>query len=155
MTIREQLVTEAKKLIGVPYLHYGRSDKGLDCFGFLWLVYHKCGIDFASFDGRSYGRHWYVRTDIFGERYLNGLFDRGFSLVDSPLPGDVLLFKMFGKNVAINHSGIVIEYVDDFNLYFIHSSGIRAQRGLCVKREFILPSYRKWFVCYLRHEKVN
>lgn len=106
MVRAKQIITEAKKLIGVPFCHFGRSTLGIDCSGLVWMVHHRCGIDFPRSD-RPYNALWWRNSKE--ERILNG-FQKcwKFELVDRPIVGGLVLFRIFGKNVPINHCGILI-----------------------------------------------
>jgi len=41
----EAFVTAARKYIGVPWVHQGRSKVGLDCVGLVVLAARDCGLD--------------------------------------------------------------------------------------------------------------
>ncbi len=51
---RAQVLTEARRWIGVPYLHQGRNEHGLDCVGLLLVVAWALGL--SEYDVRGYGR---------------------------------------------------------------------------------------------------
>ena len=44
MTLRTEIMEEAKKYIGIPYLYGGTTTKGFDCSGYLQYVFAKKGI---------------------------------------------------------------------------------------------------------------
>ncbi|MGJ7544637.1 C40 family peptidase [Variovorax sp. LT1R16] len=48
------LVTSARKYLGAPFQHRGRTAKGLDCAGLAWLAYADLG--YTPPDLRRYGR---------------------------------------------------------------------------------------------------
>lgn len=48
------LVSAARRYLGVPFRHRGRSVRGLDCAGLAWLAYRDCGQELPDF--RKYGR---------------------------------------------------------------------------------------------------
>lgn len=39
------MVTKARSLIGVPFFHAGRTERGLDCVGLIMLAAHAASID--------------------------------------------------------------------------------------------------------------
>lgn len=47
------IVIEARKYLGVPYLHQGRNRKGIDCIGLLISVAQNLGISDFNIDGYS------------------------------------------------------------------------------------------------------
>lgn len=81
-----QVVEEAKKYLGVPYL-WGGTDpsKGLDCSGLVQLVYKKFGVDLPRVS------------------YQQAKAGRPVASLDQARPGDILAF-----NSPVNHVGIYI-----------------------------------------------
>ena len=80
------LVDSARKYLGVPFRHRGRSASGLDCAGLGWIAYRDLGIELP--DVRAYGR----------EPFKNGLMEGlraalGDPVDDGPLPGDVVVMR--------------------------------------------------------------
>lgn len=51
------LIVAARRYVGVPFRHHGRTVKSLDCVGYVRLSYADCGH--ASRDVRFYGREPY------------------------------------------------------------------------------------------------
>ena len=52
MNLREKIMAEARKYLGTPYVHLGRSTKGLDCAGLLYVVFNvltKLESDFREY----------------------------------------------------------------------------------------------------------
>ncbi len=47
------LVAAARRYLGVRFRHRGRTPRGLDCAGLVWLAYSDCGMDLPDF--RLYG----------------------------------------------------------------------------------------------------
>jgi cell wall-associated NlpC family hydrolase len=116
--IKERIVQNARKFIGTPFRHTGRSTLGIDCAGLLYMAYNRAGIELPKNDGKEYTVGWWKRPDA-EERLYNGLIKIGFrELSDNELPdkGDVPLFRLFGKNYPAHHSGILVDQV-----YFIHA----------------------------------
>lgn len=88
------LVRAARRYLGVPWRHLGRSRAGVDCIGLVLLAARDCGRDFP--DPAPYER------EPQGSRLLRGLLDHG-ARVTEPQPGDVLVFRMgvYGGHVGI------------------------------------------------------
>lgn len=51
MTTRQQIVDEARTFIDVPWVHQGRSRKGIDCAGLLIRTMMECGLPVADMQG--------------------------------------------------------------------------------------------------------
>ncbi|NKQ37361.1 MAG: hypothetical protein HF973_17315 [Chloroflexi bacterium] len=101
--IRQQLIADARQFTGIPYLWGGRSGYGLDCSGFVQLVYRLSGItlprdaDLQMTDGRA---------------------------VEPPFqPGDLLFFGEDGGHRRISHVGMSLG-----GWQMIHSS--RSRNGV-------------------------
>lgn len=43
-----ELLTAARTLLGTPYRHQGRSDRGVDCIGFLFATAQRAGLDLMA-----------------------------------------------------------------------------------------------------------
>ena len=82
----ERVVAAAKALIGVPWKHLGRDERGLDCVGLLVVSVRAAGVQVEDFVG--YGRH---STD---HSMLNRLLALGarVPVAESWQAGDVLVF---------------------------------------------------------------
>lgn len=89
------LVSIAKKQIGVPYLWGGQTSRGFDCSGFIHFAYNEAG--------RSGGR---LST--------GGYYDRSF-YVNNPQVGDLVFFENTYRR-GISHMGIYLG-----NNQFIHA----------------------------------
>lgn len=97
------LVYTARRLLGVPYLWGGSSPFGLDCSGFVQLVYRMCGLVIPR------------------DADLQAGFQRTAEVsLEDAQPGDLIFFA--GGNDphqrAITHVGMIID-----GEHFIHSSG--------------------------------
>ncbi len=84
--IRRQLVNDARRFTGIPYLWGGRSGYGLDCSGFIQLIYRLAGLtlprdaDLQMADGRA---------------------------IEPPFqPGDLLFFGESGGHRRVSHVGV-------------------------------------------------
>jgi cell wall-associated NlpC family hydrolase len=80
----QAFLTAARGFLGVPWVHQGRTDKGMDCVGLIVLSMRAAGIDVPL--TADYGRMQDYRQ---ARRYLEDFCDR----VGSPEIGDIVLFK--------------------------------------------------------------
>ena len=73
---------------------------GVDCWGLVRLIYSKeFNVDLPSFVGE------YAEDDAERQAELIAINQEGWRLADSPIPGDVVLFKILGK---ASHVGIYL-----------------------------------------------
>lgn len=104
-----EIATAARRFIGCPWRHQGRSGEGVDCLGLVLLVAHE--LELTDFDTRDYARQ---ATD---ESMLQQCREH---LVEIPRamarPGDVPVMR-FGTN---RHIGIFGDYVHG-GLSLIHA----------------------------------
>ena len=106
------LVSAARRYLGVPFRHRGRTSRGLDCAGLIWLGYADLGVVLP--DVRIYGR----------EPHRNGLVEAvgralGSAVIGPLQPGDVLLMR-FDREP--HHLGVVGDYAHG-GLSLIHAYG--------------------------------
>jgi hypothetical protein len=83
---RAQLVADAHRFIGVPYLWAGSSAYGLDCSGYVQLLYRLSGLTLP--------------------RDADMQFTAGRPLTPPYQPGDLLFFGSEGDHRAISHVGL-------------------------------------------------
>lgn len=105
LKLRTQIIEEAKKYLGVPYVYGGSSPSGFDCSGLVWYVFKNHGISLnrVAADQAKQGT-WVAKENL--------------------VPGDLVFFDTRGTSSYINHVGI---YIGDG--MFIHaSSGSSARR---------------------------
>lgn len=95
---KANIVTVAKELLHTPYLWGGKSPFGIDCSGFVQIVYKVNGVRLP--------RDAYQQAEI-GE---------GLSFIEEAEPGDLAFFD--NAEGKIIHVGIVLE-----DNYIIHASG--------------------------------
>ena len=117
----ENVIREAMKYVGVPYLWGGASPNGVDCSGLALLADRFCGVDLprnASQQARL-GDMLKVRN---GEDFV----------LDSLQAGDLLFFGSWRENgsAKVTHVGI---YIGDGR--FIHSSQVVRINSLLASRE--------------------
>lgn len=91
---RADIVSEARKNLGVRWHHQGRSRAGIDCIGLVIKVAHALGL--STFDIIDYSR----QPD---PTMLRALMAEHMTPVDAPQLGDVLLmrFETEPQHVAI------------------------------------------------------
>lgn len=148
--IKDRIVQNARKFIGTPFRHSGRSTLGIDCAGLAYMAYNRADISFPKNDGKEYTVGWWKQTNA-KERMYNALIDAGFrSLSDDELidKGDIVLFKLFGKNYPAHHSGIMIDQV-----YFIHAKCGYKIRDKRVGFDSLHPSYFKKLAWVMRYKE--
>jgi cell wall-associated NlpC family hydrolase len=148
--IKDLIVQNARKFIGTPFRHSGRSTLGIDCAGLLYMSYHRAGIDLPKGDGKEYTVAWWKHTDV-EERLYNVLVNAGFrSLSQNELldKGDIPLFKLFGGSYPAHHSGIMID-----QNHFIHAKCGYKARDKKVGFDSLYPSYIKKIAWIMRYKE--
>ena len=93
----DTVISEAKKVIGTPYLWAGTTTDGFDCSGFVYYAFSQAGYDITRHSASSYYS--------LGEK------------TSSPQKGDLVYFAIGSNKANINHMGIYIG-----NDQFIHAS---------------------------------
>lgn len=93
------------ELLGIPYLHNGRSEKGVDCWGLIYLFFKKFGYILPVNDGDTIPDNWYK---VEPDRYINGL-----SLLGDELGHyknlqllDIPYFRLYKQ--VITHTAVMI-----------------------------------------------
>lgn len=95
----EAFITAARGFLGVPWVHQGRTERGMDCVGLIVLSMRAIGIDAPL--TADYGRMQDYRQ---ARRYLEEFCDRA----GQAIPGDIVLFK----TTQTLHMAIVSEVED-------------------------------------------
>tara|TARA_R110000824_G_scaffold279432_2_gene467623 strand:- start:1010 stop:1405 length:396 start_codon:yes stop_codon:yes gene_type:complete len=80
----------ARKYLGVPFVHQGRSAEGLDCVGLLVQVASDLGLEAHDFTAYSLRPKAAKLIALIGESC-----DR---VTGEPKPGDILIFAMIGPS---------------------------------------------------------
>lgn len=112
MSIREQIVAEARGWLRTPYRHMGRvKGAGVDCAMLLLEVYQAVGL-VPAIDIEHYPPDWHFHRGE--ERYLTHVTEHA-RRVETPKPGDVALFR-FAR--CVSHGAIVIEWPVVIHAYF-------------------------------------
>ena len=104
---------EAHSYIGVPFIHRGRTRRGLDCVGLVILAAKDCG--YKRYREFAYGRE--PRSTVL-ESVLNEHF--GEPIDDKPAVNDVVLMQL-KPNAAPSHIGIITTHPDGLGI--IHAYG--------------------------------
>lgn len=120
-TKASEIVSYAKKFLGVPYVYGGASPSGFDCSGFTMYVYNHFGISM---------RHGAQAQAKLGEKITANKSSKS-SLLNNLEVGDLVFFLDYETMDEIGHCGI---YIGDGN--FIHAS---SGSGYCVKINSLLP----------------
>lgn len=116
-----QIVSYAKKFLGVPYVYGGASPSGFDCSGFTMYVYEHFEISMP---------HGAQSQSKRGKN-ISANKDSKSSLLNNLKPGDLVFFLDYETMDEIGHCGI---YIGEGN--FIHAS---SGSGYCVKINSLLP----------------
>ena len=107
----------ASRYIGVPFVHMGRSVRGLDCVGLVVMVARELGMDVL--DSTYYGREPARNNNAFQlADYLRR--NMGEPVQRPYQPNDVVMMKLRPR-FAPAHVGIVAPH--KFGLGLIHSYG--------------------------------
>ncbi|MDN4492180.1 LysM peptidoglycan-binding domain-containing protein [Ureibacillus aquaedulcis] len=115
----------AHSLTGTPYVFAGNSPAGFDCSGFVKYVYSNAGLDVTRKSSNDY-------------------FMKDTTIVENPLPGDVVFFKNTYIE-GISHMGI---YIGDDQFIHAGSNGVQVSK----------LSYDYWeskFVAFKRFNQVK
>lgn len=83
---RFELITEARRWVGRPFLHQGRTWDGVDCIGLVVAVCKNVGVLAPDFDTGIYGRM--PANDMLQARIANHC-----TRLDTALPGSLLVIK--------------------------------------------------------------
>lgn len=115
MIATAQIILEARRLVGVRFLHQGRSlEGGVDCLGLGIMAAQHAGLDVPAIAllSRDYGRE-------ATPRMLEDL-TQACQRLRALVPGALLLFKM-PRTAHPHHMGILTDTGT-----FIHADAVRA-----------------------------
>ena len=108
---RAAVLAEANSWLGTSYHHKAAiKGAGVDCAMILIEVYAAAGV-VPHFDVGDYPPDWMMHRSE--ERYL-GWVEQHAHVVDTPKPGDIVVFKM-GR--CFSHAGIVVDYPNIIHAY--------------------------------------
>jgi cell wall-associated NlpC family hydrolase len=97
MNIRLKIINLARTYIGVPFVHKGRSHKGVDCIGLLYVAFQPF---FNVMDPQDYGP---VVTSCKSFMEIKDYADR--IKANEAGPGDIVLMNIAGASA---HYGLII-----------------------------------------------
>ncbi|HZJ83243.1 MAG TPA: NlpC/P60 family protein [Clostridia bacterium] len=106
----KKIMTLIDKYRDAKFLHNGRSlDEGIDCLGFIILLYRELGINLPNDDGKYIEEDWY-KTDP--NRYIRAIKKLGFRDIEfhELRPLDLVYFAI-SRNI-ISHTGVMINNRD-------------------------------------------
>lgn len=110
----QAFIKAARGFIGAPWVHQGRTEKGMDCVGLVVLAGRAVGIE-APLEA-TYGRMQDYRQ---ARRYLEQFCER----VGSAAPGDIVMFK----TTQALHMAIVSEVQGDHPVRVIQAFGPKSR----------------------------
>lgn len=108
----EKIKKIARDLQGIPYLHNGRTEKGVDCWGLVRLFFARLQVELPEDDGSFIEKDWYKRDP---DRYLRELCNLGEEVghYKNMRPLDIPYFRLY-KNV-VTHTSVMLDRIS-----FIH-----------------------------------
>jgi len=112
-----------EKYKNVPFVHNGRSLKGLDCLGFVIMFYKEYGIHLPNDDGREIEEDWYKTDPLRLIRSIRKLPARSVSYYE--LQALDLVYFAISRDI-ITHTGIMINSKE-----FAHMS---PKKNFCIDR---------------------
>jgi cell wall-associated NlpC family hydrolase len=132
-----QFVVAARKYIGVPYAHQGRSrERGLDCIGLVVCVAQDLGVMPAGADRSGYGRQP-------SGALLQSALSEHMQKIERPqmMPGDVVCvaFDKFPQ-----HVGVLGNYAYG-GLSIIHAN---AKRGKVIETRLLFSDAMKFVAAF-------
>lgn len=80
------VVAEARRWVGVPFMHQGRSRMGVDCLGLVIVVGHALDLVPKDFERRDYGRT--PNRDELGQKIRDYCVP-----IAAPVPGAMLAMR--------------------------------------------------------------
>jgi cell wall-associated NlpC family hydrolase len=111
-TNRDEVVAEARRWLGVPWRHQGRTRAGVDCAGLVVMVARALGL--ADYDTFGYSRR--AHGQAFVEHFRAAM--DGIRVAEAEL-GDVLVFA---DHAYPCHCGFLTEKFEQPHLLHAHIS---------------------------------
>ena len=131
MITAADFVREARSLVGVPWVHLGRTRHGVDCIGLIVLAAKNAGLDVFEESGCP-------RISRYGRKpdpKLYELVARHCERATSPVPGSVALFRFHGEKHS-RHFGVIT-----FDDTMIHAE---AKSRQCVVEHGYRMQWLRW-----------
>lgn len=108
MISTDEIVAQARSLVGVPWRHQGRTQRGVDCIGLIVLAFKGAGIDWAKVVGTA-DKHNYGRG---AQPELLNLIRMFGDPIQQPIEGCLILMKFaadhYPRHVGIYSKGNII-----------------------------------------------
>lgn len=117
----DSVISEAKKVIGTPYVWAGTNPGGFDCSGLVYYSFKQAGYEISRHSASTY-------------------YNLGDSIT-SPKAGDLIFFATGSNRASINHMGIYLG-----NDQFIHAS---SSKGVQIS-SLTTPYYQDKLIGYKR-----
>lgn len=90
-----QFIAEARKLVGIKFVHQGRTKHGVDCLGLLALSTQNAGFDLAAYFGVKDVTNYGLAPDPRMLENTAAFCKR----IKEPVPGCIMLFRFPGWRV--------------------------------------------------------
>lgn len=123
---RAAVLVEARKLLDTPWRHQGRTSRGVDCLGFVWLAMSRALQQTRGEIQKP--RSDYGRLPYDGQ-LREGLIEWMGDPVKRPAPGDIAVFRWTGDP---HHVAFVTEH-SFHGLGLIHADNTATGGGRVVE----------------------
>lgn len=104
-SIRNQIITEARKYVGVPYLWGGTNSDGFDCSGYVQYVLKQCGISIPRTTEQQVMQGMYISKSQLqpGDLvFLQNTYRAGVSHVGIYLGNNQMIHSSSSKGVTVS-----------------------------------------------------
>ena len=115
-----------KKFVGLPWERLGRTEKGVDCIGIVWLYLKANGIDVPDTDGLPIPKDWKKQD---AERMLKGVLKYGdMTTLNRVEKFDIVLFSLSNMTRKMpDHIAVMVSHS-----HFLHITeyGVSQVQGM-------------------------